>query len=133
MVQVNHSDHMEDNRFKTVRNIAKQETPSVLHWCFEDDYFSEELLGFSAEEVARYAQVSRDAFQLFERATEKMINDNKLSLLGIPPFFYKAIENSWKKRADHPFLLGRFDVNGNLDSGKVKVIEFNADTCSTLP
>lgn len=133
MVQTDHFVQVEDNRFVSIRNIGQHETPSVLHWCFEDDYLSQELYGFTDEEIMHYKTKSEEAYRLFERATEKIIQDKKLNVLGIPPFFHEVIERSWRNRDKHPFLIGRFDLNGEPSSGQLKVIEFNADTCSTLP
>lgn len=133
MVQESRSALMEDKHFVNIRNIGKHEVPNSLQWCFNDDYLSNELYGFSADEVACYKEISQEAFGIFQQATDKLIADNKLNYLGIPPSFHKAIERSWANQKSNPFLFGRFDLNGNFQDKNVKVIEFNADTCSTLP
>jgi glutathionylspermidine synthase len=124
---------MEDSRFKEAKKIKKNELPFTLHWCLKDDYFSEELLGLYQTEVQKFEYISNEVFALFEKATDKIISEKGLDFLNIPSFFHSTIEKSWVNKSQHPFLYGRFDINGGLDNKEARVIEFNADTCSSLP
>ena len=133
MVLVNHLDHMEDNRFKEIKSFKKKELPPQLQWFSGEDYFSEELFGFYSSEIENLKYITQEAFSIFEKATDKIIREKQLDYLDIPSFFHKTIETSWQNKFDHPFLYGRFDINGGLDNKEAKIIEFNADTCSTLP
>ncbi|WP_445455898.1 glutathionylspermidine synthase family protein [Flavobacterium sp. HNIBRBA15423] len=133
MVLVNHSGHMEDSRFKEIKSFKKKELSPQLQWFAGKDYFSEELFGFYSSEIEHLKHLSKEAFSLFEQATNKIIKEKQLDYLGIPTFFHKTIEETWQNRSDNPFLYGRFDINGGLDHKEAKIIEFNADTCSTLP
>jgi len=126
-------DRLEDSRFKEIKRLKKKHVPHRLHWYLEEDYFSEELLGIYRSEVEQLRRISDEAFYLFQRATDKIIAEQKLGELGIPLSFQKCIEHSWKNKNKHPFLYGRFDINGGLKSDYGRIIEFNADTCSTLP
>lgn len=127
------SDLLEDSRFKEIKRLKKKHVPNRLHWFLGEDYFSEELLGIYRSEIEQLRRISDEAFYLFQRATNKIIADDKLSELGIPLSFQKCIIHSWKNKTKHPFLYGRFDINGGLKSDYGKIIEFNADTCSTIP
>ncbi|TKD63450.1 glutathionylspermidine synthase family protein [Flavobacterium sp. ASW18X] len=133
MGQENHSVLLEDNRFKTIKRLKKKDLPHQLYWYLKQDYFSEELLGLYWEEVDTFNKTATVAFELFQSATQKVINDQKLGDFGIPKFFWDCIHYTWEHRKEHPFLYGRFDVNGGFGNTAAKVIEFNADTCSTLP
>ncbi|NJB35013.1 glutathionylspermidine synthase family protein [Croceivirga sp. JEA036] len=133
MGQENHSVLLEDNRFKSIKRLKKKDLPHQLYWYLKQDYFSEELLGLYREEVDTFSKTATVAFELFQSATQKVINDQKLSDFGIPKFFWDCIQYTWEHRKKHPFLYGRFDVNGGFGNTPAKVIEFNADTCSTLP
>lgn len=124
---------MEDNRFKEVRKIKKKEMPPHLQWFAGEDYLFEELLGLYSSEVDRFRYVTQEAFSIFEKATDKIIQEKRLDILKIPAFFHSVIEKTWNDRKNHPFLYGRFDLNGGINQSDVCVIEFNADTCSTLP
>ncbi len=127
------SGRLADNRFREIKKLKKKNTPHYLHWFLKQDYFSEELLGVYRFEIEKFTYAAQEAFLLFEKATEKIISEKQLHLLGIPDFFHECIYYSWENRSKHPFLYGRFDINGGFEKKEEKVIEFNADTCSTLP
>jgi glutathionylspermidine synthase len=124
---------MEDSRFKEIKSFSKKELPHQLHWFLKEDYFSNELIGLYFSEIEKFQHIAIESFNLFEKATEKIIKEKKLDYLNIPNFFHQTIEKSWEDRFNSPFLYGRFDVNGGLDGKDAKVIEFNADTCTTVP
>jgi glutathionylspermidine synthase len=126
-------DRLEDSRFKEIKRLKKKHIPHRIHWYLEEEYFSEELLGIYRSEVEQLRRISDEAFYLFQRATDKIIAENRLSDLGIPLSFQNCIEHTWKNKTKHPFLYGRFDINGGLKSDYGRIIEFNADTCSTIP
>ena len=126
-------DRLEDSRFKEIKRLKKKDVSHHLLWYLKQDYFTEELLGLYNFEVENFKKISTAAFTLFEKATEKIINENKLVDLGIPDFFHDCIRHTWRDRNKHPFLYGRFDINGGIKQKDTHVIEFNADTCSTLP
>jgi glutathionylspermidine synthase len=133
MDQASRSGHLEDNRFRDVPLLTKKQVPYDLHWFLDEDYFTDELVGFHESEVQEFCRLSKDAFELFEKATHKILADRQLSQLGIPSFFEDCIYYSWENRYKHPFLTGRFDINGGFNRTRGLVIEFNADTYSTLP
>lgn len=129
----NLSDLLEDNRFEEAKLPKKKKLPHQLHWFVEQDYFSNELLGVASSEVNKYQSIAEDAYQVFVAGTELVLEENRLLSFGIPIQYHKLFEYTWNRREDYPYLYGRFDVNGVLDGMPGKVIEFNADTCSTLP
>lgn len=126
-------DRLEDKRFKEIKRLKKKHIPHRLHWYLGEDYFSEELLGIYRSEVEQLRRISDEAFYIFQRATDKIISEKKLSEIGIPETFHACIEHSWKHKNKQPFLYGRFDINGGLKANYGRIIEFNADTCSTIP
>lgn len=126
-------DHLEDSRFKEIKRLKKKHIPHRLHWYLDEEYFSEELLGIYRSEIEQFRRISDEAFYLFQRATDKILAEDKLGELGIPSSFKAVIEHTWKNKTKHPFLYGRFDINGGLKSDYGRIIEFNADTCSTIP
>lgn len=107
--------------------------PLHLQWFAGQDYLFEELLGLYPSEVDKFRHTTQEAYSIFEKATEKIIKEKRLDLLNIPAFFHAAIEQTWNDRENHPFLYGRFDLNGGIKKSDIRVIEFNADTCSSLP
>lgn len=130
---VNLSDLMEDNRFVEVKKIKKKELPLTLQNFYGDDYLYEEVLGIYSSEVSKFKFIVEEGFKIFEKATDKIIAEKSLHLLNIPTFFHSTIEKSWNEREREPLLFGRFDINGGLKEKDTRIIEFNADTCTTLP
>lgn len=126
-------DRLEDSRFKEIKRLKKKQLPHQLHWYLKQDYFAEELLGIHRFEIENFQRICSKAFALFEEATQQILDKKLLSDFGIPDYFEETIYHSWNQKEKHPFLYGRFDVNGGLKSNDSKIIEFNADTCSTLP
>ncbi len=125
---------MEDSRFIDIEKIGKSDINRQLHWFMDQkDYLSSELIGVYDHEVRLFEGMANDAFEIFLKATERIIDNNDLSLLKIPRSFHNTIKFSWENRKFNPFLFGRFDINGGIDQQKARVIEFNADTCSSLP
>lgn len=124
---------MEDNRFQEIKKIRKKDMPVQLQWFADEDYLFEEVLGLHTSEVSKFTFIAQEAYSVFEKATDKIIQDRNLHLLDIPQFFHGIIEKTWNHRKKHPLLYGRFDINGGIDERNAKVIEFNADTCTTLP
>lgn len=104
-----------------------------LQWFYEQDYLCTQLMGINAIEVDRLKAVSMQAYRLFEQATDHIIQHHGLDSLDIPAFFQPAIIASWRDRNKVPMLLGRMDINGGIDGMDAKIIEYNADTCTTLP
>ena len=133
MALENHSDHMEDNRFREVKKFKKKELPVLLQWFAGEDYFFEEVIGLHSSEISKFKFIGQEAYNIFEKATDKIIQEKNLHLLNIPSYFHQIIEKTWNDRQNHPLLYGRFDINGGINERHAKVIEFNADTCSTLP
>lgn len=124
---------LEDDRFREVRLPKKKHIPAKLHWFLGEEYFSGELLSVYPSEVRAFKAVAEEAFDIFLKATDHIIEHKGLEALGIPALFHPVIEYTWKNRDRHSFLLGRFDINGVFDRVKGKVIEFNADTMSSIP
>jgi glutathionylspermidine synthase len=133
MDQASRSGLLEDSRFKEISSLKKKQVPHQLHWFLEEDYFSDELLGLYTAEIENFKKVASEAFDIFQQATTKLLADRQLHTLGIPKFFEECIYYSWERKQHHPFFTGRFDINGGIDKTKASVIEFNADTFSTLP
>lgn len=94
------------------------------------DYIADELVNVSEAEAEAYYAAGNALYDMFVEAGQHVI-DNKLYLeLGIPSNLVKLIEQSWDRDDWH--LYGRFDLAGGLDGQPIKLIEFNADTPTSL-
>lgn len=131
----NHLDHLEDNRFIEIDPLPADYILPFLDWHLDqDDYLVDEILGFTSDEIDKYANASARAFDIFVEATNHLIDNKHYAAMGIPASIVPLIEYSWKRRLErHPFFYGRFDLIENPENGLPKVIEFNADTCTMVP
>jgi glutathionylspermidine synthase len=134
-----HQDHsvlLADNRFLKLSKTKKKDTPFRLdYFAGLDDYLSNEILCIKQEELDLLTTQSHKALEIFEDATNSVIRENKLGEFGVPTYFQEVLIKTWQEKERHPLLLGRFDLCGGLDRfiSLPKVIEFNADTCTTIP
>lgn len=128
-----HSVLLEDSRFEDADVPKKKKLPPQLHWYRAQDYLTDEMLGVFPNELAEYISVAENAYAVLVEATELAIKENRLITFGIPSSYMDLFHYSWNQRKVHPYLYGRMDINGILNKVAGKMIEFNADTCSTLP
>ena len=68
---------------------------------------------------------------MFVAAAQKVIDENRFDELDIPFNLIDAIKMSWENDV-HWHLYSRFDFAGGLDEKPIKLLEFNADTPTTL-
>ena len=97
------------------------ETP---YWI--DDYY----YSISNEEADRIHQVSTDLWDMCLQAVDHVIENNLWDKFHIPFPIRFHIEKSWHN--DVPSLYGRFDFALDQKSGNLKLLEFNADTPTSL-
>ncbi|CAH1001286.1 Putative acid--amine ligase YgiC [Neolewinella maritima] len=97
------------------------------------DYLADEILLLLPTEADRAMQAGNELFdQLRQTARRSLSDPARLKLLGIPdwarPLLEWSVEHEWDD-----YLFGRFDFAGGIDGTPLRLIEFNADTCSLLP
>ena len=64
------------------------------------------------------------------KAVDHVISNKKYELFQIPLFIQEHIEKSWE--GDSPSIYGRFDFAYDRTNDQLKVLEFNADTPTSL-
>ena len=104
-----------------------------LSWHTDTDgsaYISPELVQVSEAEAEAYYAAANALYDLFVEAGQHVIDEKLYAELGIPSNLIPLIEDSWDK--DDLHLYGRFDLAGGLDGLPIKLIEFNADTPTSL-
>ncbi len=99
----------------------------------EDDwrYLAPEMMAVTRQEINGYRKACDELYQMYLDAAEYVINNNLWNELNIPPNIIEQIKYTWSQDS-HQHLIGRFDVAGGLDGLPIKLIEFNADTPTTL-
>ncbi len=104
-----------------------------MSWHTDQDgsgYIANDLLELSETEAEAYYEAANTLYDMYVDAAQHVI-DNKLYYeLGIPSNLVAMIEDSWDR--DDWQLYGRFDLAGGIDGQPIKLIEFNADTPTSL-
>jgi len=94
------------------------------------DYIVPELVIVSEAEAEAYYAAANTLYELYVEAAQHVIDQKRYAQLGIPDNLVPLIEESWERDDWH--LYGRFDLAGGLDGQAIKLIEFNADTPTSL-
>ncbi|EAH5177318.1 glutathionylspermidine synthase family protein [Campylobacter lari] len=95
------------------------------------DYLDSNLVCVSENEANAYYEAVNELYDMFVAAAQEVIDNNRFDELGIPFNLIDAIKMSWENDV-HWHLYGRFDLAGGLDGKPIKLIEFNADTPTSL-
>ncbi|MGB1310372.1 MAG: glutathionylspermidine synthase family protein [Leucothrix sp.] len=93
-------------------------------------YVAPELLPVSEEEAEAYYTAANELYDMFIEAGQHVIDNNLFEQLGIPENMIQLIKLSWDDDDWH--LYGRFDFAGGVDGKPIKLLEFNADTATSL-
>ena len=94
-------------------------------------YISDELVQISTDEVEAYYSATNEIYDMYVEAAEYVIENDLFFDLGIPFNLIETIKKSWENDV-HWHIYGRFDLAGGIDGNPIKLIEFNADTPTSL-
>ena len=83
---------------------------------------------FSLAEIEEIEKATKTLWELCLSAVQHVIDKKLYSRMNIPENFIPYIEKTWDE--DHPSVYGRFDLC--YKKGKIKMLEFNADTPTSL-
>lgn len=121
---------MERGLVKERRNWQKiVEKQGFIFHSVEGKYWDESACyAFRKKEILEIERVTSALFDMCMEAIESVLHDNRLHEFAIPTFFHERIRQSWEQ--DEPTLYGRFDLA--YDDGAIKLLEFNADTPTSL-
>lgn len=103
-------------------------------WHTDEDgtkYVSDELVEINSKEAEAYYVATNEIYDMFVEAAEYVIENDLFFDLGIPFNLSEAIKKSWENDV-HWHIYGRFDLAGGIDGKDIKLIEFNADTPTSL-
>ena len=94
-------------------------------------YVSDEIVQVNEEEANAYYEAANELYDMFCEAGEHVIENNLFHEINIPFNLVEVIKKSWEDDV-HWHLYGRFDFAGGIDGKPIKMIEFNADTPTSL-
>jgi len=94
-------------------------------------YVSDELVQITKDEAEAYYEAGNELYDMFVEAAEHVIENDLFFELGIPFNLVDMIKKSWENDV-HWHIYGRFDLAGGINDEQIKLIEFNADTPTSL-
>jgi len=122
-------------RLKDIKPLKNEQLEELgFTWHTDSDssrYISETLVEITQEEAEAYYNAVNELYDMYTEAAEYVIENNLFFELGIPFNLIDAIKKSWENDV-HWHIYGRFDIAGGLDGKPIKLIEFNADTPTSL-
>ena len=96
------------------------------------DYLANRVVAISKFEMREYLLSTERLYQLQLETAQYIASNGLWKEAGIPAAAIPLIEYSLREE-QHLHLLGRYDFAGGMDGLPLKMLEFNADTCSLLP
>ncbi|MDD5716741.1 MAG: glutathionylspermidine synthase family protein [Sulfuricurvum sp.] len=97
----------------------------------ESKYIADSLVVVSDAEAEAYYEAVNELYDMYATAAQYVIDNNLFFELGIPFNLIETIKKSWENDV-HWHLYGRFDLAGGIGGAPIKLIEFNADTPTSL-
>lgn len=94
-------------------------------------YITNELIEVSQSECEAYYNAANELYDMFIKAAQHVIENDLFHELGIPFNLVEIIKMSWENDV-HWHLYGRFDFAGGIDGKPIKLLEFNADTPTSV-
>jgi glutathionylspermidine synthase len=95
-------------------------------------YITNDLVLVRETEAEAYAEAANRLYDMFVEAGQYVIDRNLFSDLAVPDNLIELIRLTWEDDR-HLHLYGRFDLSGGLSNSPIQLIEFNADTATSLP
>lgn len=95
------------------------------------DYIADDAIMVHRDEVSAYKTAANVIFKMYVKALEYVRKNGLWSRLGLPSNIIRLIEFDLDRYLPH--VCGRFDFAGGIESLPLKLIEFNADTCTIMP
>jgi glutathionylspermidine synthase len=121
-------------RTRAVRPLDKAVMEEIgMSWHTDSDgsdYVSDRVVLVREAEAEAFYAAANALYDMHVEAAQHVIDRQLYTDLGIPSNLVGLIEDSWDK--DDLHLYGRFDLAGGIDGLPIRLIEFNADTPTSL-
>lgn len=127
---------MVDNRLITVHPLQMKALKKVgLQWLAageNSEYLANDFIKVKMGELREYQTVAAEMQRLAVEAAQYIAEKGLWKEAGIPDAAIDLVRYSLRNELDY-HLIGRFDFAGGIDGMPIKLLEFNADTCTLLP
>ena len=114
----------------SVKSLCKEE----LDWFVNGenhDYIAEEFVQVTQAELNAFLEATKAVNRLGIEAAQLVASRNDWETAGIPKIARNLVKYSLENSLEN-HLIGRYDFAGGLEGEPIKLLEFNADTCSLI-
>ncbi|OUR69617.1 glutathionylspermidine synthase, partial [Arcobacter sp. 31_11_sub10_T18] len=122
-------------KLKKLKPLTDEYLESIgFVWHTDEDntsYISDEIVSINEDEANAYYEAANELYDMFCAAGDHVIENDLFHDINIPFNLVEVIKHSWEDDV-HWHLYGRFDFAGGIDGKPIKLIEFNADTPTSL-
>jgi len=119
---------------ESIKPISPQLMEEVgMNWHTDSDgtpYITDEIVPVTESEAEAYYVAANTLYDQYVEAAQYVIDNDLFFELDIPFNLIATIKRSWDQDERH--IYGRFDFAGGIDGLPIKLIEFNADTPTSL-
>ncbi|MEO0404160.1 MAG: glutathionylspermidine synthase family protein [Bacteroidota bacterium] len=122
---------MEDRILVLKKNGSRSIKDKGYQWFLQDDYVSSDVMEVTPRELEKFKSATKEANLLYFKALEHVIHRNLWDYLDISPAMARLITLDYERRIPH--IIGRYDFAGGIDGPGIRLLEFNADTCTAIP
>lgn len=120
------------SKIRPLKNTQLEELGFTWHTDKDSSkYIDDNLVQITQDEAEGYYEAVNEIYDMYAEAAEYVIENNLFFELGIPFNLIDAIKKSWESDV-HWHIYGRFDLAGGIDGKQIKLLEFNADTPTSL-
>lgn len=112
------------HRLESIGYGYHSDDDGTAYWI--DDYYYE----ITSNDADLIYHATTELWDMCLKAVEHVISNKLYHLFQIPNFLIHHIEKSWE--TESPSIYGRFDFAFDANSRKLKMLEFNADTPTSL-
>ncbi len=124
-----------NSRLKKVQPLTKDFLESInFSWHTHpdnQDFLKDEIILITKKEAEAFYEAANELYDMFVEAAQHVIDNDLFHELGIPFNLVDLIKESWENDV-HWHLYGRFDLAGGVGGLPIKLLEFNADTPTSL-
>jgi len=128
-------DLVADMKLRKVKPLTEEFLESVdFSWHTHPNneaFLKDEIVIIKEAEATAYYDAANELYDMFVQAGEHVIKNDLFHELNIPFNLVDLIKESWESDV-HWHLYGRFDFAGGLDGEPIKLLEFNADTPTSV-
>lgn len=97
----------------------------------DSSYICDKLVVISEDEANAYYEATNELYDMVTETAQFVIDNELFHELNIPFNLVELVKESWENDV-HWHLYSRFDLAGGVNGKPIKLIEFNADTPTSV-